>query len=296
MSRLYHKIALAGVGLLGGSLGHCFQSLNLADEVTGYVRRQYSVEECLRVGAVTHVTLSVEEAFREADLVILCTPVAQMPVLARAMLPFLRPGTLVTDVGSTKLELVEALESIFLPAGVRYVGAHPMAGSEKTGPIHAYGDLFHNAICLLTPTERTDPEALARVKELWEKVGCKTAQVSPAEHDQLVCRASHLPHILATALVDHVLGQGRPLLQAKVCASGFRDTTRVASGSPEMWRDIVLNNNGPLVREIEAYIETLQRLKTTLGGGNPEEIFDLFSRVRELRNDWLDQRTNGWNS
>ena len=296
MSRLYHKIALAGVGLLGGSLGHCFQSLNLADEVTGYVRRQCSVEECLRVGAVTRVTLSVEEAFQDADLVILCTPVAQMPILARAMLPFLKPGTLVTDVGSTKLELVKELESIYLPAGVRYVGAHPMAGSEKTGPIHAYGDLFRNAICLLTPTERTDPDALQRVKELWETVGCKTAQVTPAEHDQLVCRASHLPHILATALVHHVLGEEKPKIQAKVCASGFRDTTRVASGSPEMWRDIVLNNRGPIIREIDAYIETLQRLKTTLGSENSEDILDVFSRARELRNDWLDQRSNGWNS
>ncbi|MBR5978971.1 MAG: prephenate dehydrogenase/arogenate dehydrogenase family protein, partial [Verrucomicrobia bacterium] len=129
-----------------------------------------------------------------------------------------------------------------------------------------------------------------------ETVGCKTAQVTPAEHDQLVCRASHLPHILATALVHHVLGEEKPKIQAKVCASGFRDTTRVASGSPEMWRDIVLNNRGPIIREIEAYIETLQRLKTTLNSENSEDILDVFSRARELRNDWLDQRSNGWNS
>ena len=167
----------------------------------------------------------MEEAFTDAELVVFCVPVSQIPILARASLPFLKAGTIVTDVGSTKRELVSELETIFQPAGVHFVGSHPMAGSEKTGPINAYLDLFRNTICLLTPTERTSPEALRRVEELWEKVGCRTIRLSPADHDELVCRASHLPHLIATALVEHVLGKNNSDVQAQICASGFRDTT-----------------------------------------------------------------------
>ena len=143
---MFKKVTLAGVGLLGGSLGLNLKTRGLAREVVGYVRRAGSIEECLRVGVVTRATLSIEEAFTDADLVIFCVPVSQIPILARAALPFLKEGTIVTDVGSTKRELVTELETIFLPAGIHFVGSHPMAGSEKTGPGNAYLDLFRNII------------------------------------------------------------------------------------------------------------------------------------------------------
>ncbi len=287
---MFKKVTLAGVGLLGGSLGLNLKIRALAREVVGYVRRAGSVEECNRVGVVTRATLSVEEAFTDAELVVFCVPVSQIPVLARTALPFLKAGTVVTDVGSTKREVVEELEAIFRPAGIHFVGSHPMAGSEKTGPINAYADLFRNTICLLTPTEATDPEALERVQELWRKVGCETVLLSPSAHDELVCRASHLPHLIATALVEHVLGKNSAGVQAKICASGFRDTTRVASGSPDMWRDIVLTNRKQLLSEIDAYIETLEKMKETLKTESPENIRSLFSDARKLRNRWLDSR------
>ena len=287
---MFKKVTLAGVGLLGGSLGLNLKTRGLAREVVGYVRRAGSIEECLRVGVVTRATLSIEEAFTDADLVIFCVPVSQIPILARAALPFLKEGTIVTDVGSTKRELVTELETIFLPAGIHFVGSHPMAGSEKTGPGNAYLDLFRNTICLLTPTERTSPAALHQVQELWEKVGCRTVCLSPADHDELVCRASHLPHLIATALVNHVLGNNNSDVQARICASGFRDTTRVASGSPDMWRDIVLTNREQVLSEIDAYIETLKSMKETLKTESPENIHSLFSNARKLRNQWLDSR------
>ncbi len=287
---MFKKVTLAGVGLLGGSLGLNLKMNGLAREVVGYVRRVGSIEECSRVGAVTLATLSVEEAFTDAELVVFCVPVSQIPILARASLPFLKAGTIVTDVGSTKRELVSELETIFQPAGVHFVGSHPMAGSEKTGPINAYLDLFRNTICLLTPTERTSPEALRRVEELWEKVGCRTIRLSPADHDELVCRASHLPHLIATALVEHVLGKNNSDVQAQICASGFRDTTRVASGSPDMWRDIVLTNRKQVISELDAYIETLESMREILETESPENIRSFFSNARKLRNRWLDSR------
>lgn len=289
----FSKVTLAGVGLLGGTLGLCLQKFS--SEVMGYVRRPGSIEECLRLGVTTQASMSAEEAFSGADLVVFCTPVSMMPILARQALPFLKSGTIVTDVGSTKRELVGEMESIFQPAGIHYVGAHPMAGSEKTGSIHAFAGLFHHTLCLLTPTERTDPTALQTVQSLWMQVGCKTVLVDPARHDELVCRASHLPHVLATALVHHVLGwsqKNENTLQPKICASGFRDTTRVASGSPDMWRDIVLSNRAQLIQEWDAFMGTMQGIRQTLDTGSPEDLYKLFLRAQTLRNEWLDAKEN----
>ncbi len=292
MKDRFTKITLAGVGLLGGSLGLKIQELRLADETVGYVRRVGSVEECSRVGVVNRAVTSIEDAFSGAELVVFCTPVAQMSALAKESLPFLKPGTLVTDVGSTKRDVVKQMESIFVPKGIHFVGSHPMAGSEKTGPVHAYADLFRGALCLITPTSVTNSRALMAIEDFWRKIGCLTERLSPEEHDALVCRASHLPHIIAATLVYHALGhKPRKLgLLPRICASGFRDTTRVASGSPDMWRDIVLSNRDRIAEELEDYQSTLNRIKKILQEGSAEEIYRFFELARTLRNNWLDSK------
>ncbi len=295
---MHHKIAIIGVGLLGGSLGLALQQRGVC--VTGYFRSQISADAALQLGIVTHATTELKNAVSNQDIVILCTPIAQMPPICREILPYLNPHTIVSDVGSTKKQLVQELHSILSQANCHYVGAHPMAGSEKIGMQHATANLFQNALCLLTPTKKTNQEALRTIEKIWYEIGCRTQILSPEEHDRLVCRASHLPHLLAAALVRHVLGATDPReatpeaqkiqkLQNSICASGFRDTTRVASGSPEMWRDIIMSNREEIYKEITAFRSDLDEVTNLVQSGTEKEIYTFFTRARNLRNNWIDQ-------
>jgi len=251
------KITLVGVGLLGGSLGQVIRQRRLASRVVGCVRRSANVAECERLGAVDQALLDIKSAVREADLVILCTPIAQMRPLADEMLPVLKPGALVTDVGSVKGTVVQELEPLFASAGAVFIGSHPMAGAEKMGVSAASPDLFVKAICVLTPTPSSPPAMTERLEEFWRAVGAVPVRLTPEAHDDLVSRSSHLPHVVAAELSNYVLSPVHPKEQALLCANGFRDTTRIASGSPEMWRDICLANRRNLARVLGVFIEDL---------------------------------------
>ncbi|MEY2788634.1 MAG: hypothetical protein RLZZ34_1777, partial [Verrucomicrobiota bacterium] len=185
-----------GVGLLGGSLGLALKRRGLAGEVHGFVRRASSVAECLALGVVDRCSRNLAEAVADADLVVLCSPVGQMPELFREMSRHLPPECLVTDVGSVKSALVGEIEPLARAAGVRYVGSHPMAGAEKSGPAHARADLFDGAVCVVTPTSSSDPAAVRAIRGVWEAVGSRVLQMTPALHDDLVARSSHLPHVV----------------------------------------------------------------------------------------------------
>jgi prephenate dehydrogenase len=232
----WKKVSLIGVGLLGGSLGMVLRKRHLAGSVVGYVRRKESVKECRKAGAVDAAKLDLQETVQGADLVVLCTPVGRMEELTREMLPGLKLGAVVTDVGSVKGILVRKLESVAAKAGAHFVGSHPMAGAEKTGVSAARADLFHGAVCVITPTRRSNRAAIRDVQRLWKSAGCRLVKLDPDFHDELVSRSSHLPHIVAAELADYVLSPTRPKAQALLCANGFRDTTRIASSSTEMWR------------------------------------------------------------
>ena len=288
----WRKIALIGVGLLGGSLGLAVKQRRLAGTVEGFVRRESSLAECETLGAVDKARLDLPQTVRDADLVILCTPLAQMRDLAAQMASALTPGALVTDVGSVKGSVVQELEPIIRQAGAHFIGSHPMAGAEKTGVSHARSDLFAKAICVVTPTARAKPELVQRLESFWANIGGVPLRLTPETHDDLISRSSHLPHVVASELSNYVLSPAHAREQAMLCANGFRDTTRIASGSPEMWRDICLANRTNLARVLGVFIEDLQEFQLALEKEDRKTVEEFFEQAKQRRDQWSGQGTS----
>lgn len=282
----WQKITVVGVGLLGGSLGLAIKQRRLASKVDGFVRRSVSIGECEKLGVVDHATRDSKRAVEDADLIILCTPLNRMRELTQQMLPALKKGAVVTDVGSVKGSVVEELEPMVADAGAFFVGSHPMAGGEKTGVSAARADLFVNSVCLVTPTPNSQKDAVKQVEEFWTALGARLLKLTPALHDDLVSRSSHLPHVVAAELANYVLSPAHPEEQAIVCANGFRDTTRIASGSPEMWRDIALANRKHLSRVLGVFIEDLQEFSLALENGDAKVIEEFFEKAKQRRDKW----------
>lgn len=283
----FQKVTLIGVGLLGGSLGLALRARRLAAEVHGYVRRAEIVPAVVAAGVVDQATSNLGAAVAGADLVVLCTPIGQMEALVRSMTPHLSRGSLVTDVGSVKGPVVDQVEPLVEAVGGWFVGSHPMAGSERTGFEAARADLFEGAVCVVTPGERTHGPALDRIEAMWRAVGSEVLQLSPSRHDELVSRSSHLPHVVAAGLANYVLSPAHVRTQAMLCASGFRDTTRIAGSSPELWRDIVLANREHLSRSLGVLVADLQDFQRALEDRDPLAIEQFFNTARQRREGWL---------
>jgi len=258
----------------------------LAGRVEGYARRAATVEECRKLKVLDRTTLDLHSAVADADLVILCTPLAQMRALVKEMLPSLSRGAIVTDVGSVKASVVKDVESLIAKAGAHFVGSHPMAGGEKSGVSAARADLFVNAVCVVTPTRRSPVAAVGKVEEFWEAVGARLLRLSPEQHDALVARSSHLPHAIAATLAAWVLDPKHPFPQHKLCATGFRDTTRIASGSPEMWRDIALANRRHLGRALNEFTADVRKFQAALRRGDARALEKLFTKAKQRRDNW----------
>ncbi|MCI0535960.1 MAG: prephenate dehydrogenase/arogenate dehydrogenase family protein [Verrucomicrobiales bacterium] len=285
----WQKITVIGVGLLGGSIGLAIKRRGLAKRVSGYVRRTASIEECQKAGAVDEATCDLACAVENADVVILCTPLSQMRVLTEQMLPALKRDAIVTDVGSVKESIVQQLGPLVAKAGARFIGSHPMAGAEKMGVGAARPDLFNDAACVITPTRESSARAVEAIREFWQLVGARPLLMSPELHDEFVSRSSHLVHIVAAELANYVLNPTHPKEQALLCANGFRDTTRVASGSPDMWRDIALANRKNLSRVLGVFIEDLQEFQAALGRADGQAVQDFFEQAKRRRDQWLAQ-------
>ena len=285
----WQKVTLVGVGLLGGSLGLALKQGGLAKQVHGYVRREPSIRECEALGVVHSATRDLLGAVRNADLVVLCTPLSQMRDLTQAMAPALKQGAVVTDVGSVKASVVQTVEPLLEQTGAHFVGSHPMAGAEKMGAAAARADLFVNAACVVTPSPDSDPAAVKVVDNLWRSVGGRTLTMTPELHDEFVSRSSHLPHVVAAELANYVLSPAYAREQALLCASGFRDTTRIASGSPEMWRDIALANRKNLAKVLGVFIEDLQEFQIALERGDSKTIAEFFETAKHRRDEWSQQ-------
>jgi prephenate dehydrogenase len=282
----FRKITIIGVGLLGGSIGLAVRRRKLARLTAGFVRRRASLKDCERAGAVDYATTDLLAAVWDADLVILCTPLSQMHSRVREMLPALKRGAIVTDVGSVKASVVRELESLVAKAGAHFVGSHPMAGAEKTGVAAARVDLFANTVCIVTPTKKTNRAALKKVEQFWRAMSSRVLELKPEIHDALASRSSHLPHIIAATLASHVLSPAQPRHQAVLCANGFRDTTRIASGSPEMWRDIALANRKNLGRSLDAFIADLQKFQRLVKKRDATAITKFFETAKQRRDNW----------
>ncbi|MFX4263674.1 prephenate dehydrogenase/arogenate dehydrogenase family protein [Pelotomaculum propionicicum] len=292
MNPVFKRAAIIGVGLIGGSLGMSLCSRRLAGEVVGAGSRVENLRLAVELGAVNRYAGSPAEGVAGADLVIIATPVsATLPVL-RDILPYLEPEAVVTDVGSTKSEIVRAAEKI-LPPGISFVGGHPMAGSEHNGVSGADPYLFENAFYLITPTAATQKEALVKVKKLAVGVGAKVVEIDPERHDLAVAAVSHLPHLLAAALVNTVARMPESESVLPFAAGGFRDTTRIAAGSPLMWRDIFASNRAQVLKMIHNFRGELDLLERFLQEGEMDLIQSALEDARAARTA-LPAKTRGY--
>lgn len=279
------RIAIIGVGLLGGSIGLALRAAGFTGTRVGIGRRAVSLAKALECEAIDETSLDPAEGVAGAGLVILCTPLSRYEPLLQTIAPALEADTYVTDVGSTKAAVVRQAEKL-LPSHVRFVGSHPMAGSEKTGVEYARADLFEDALCLVTPTAHTAPETIEAITIFWQKLGGRTQLVNPGRHDQLLARVSHLPHALAAALV--CLAQADDAIE--VAGPGFADTTRIASGDPAMWTDILRSNRNELVRSVDALLGELTILRDKLNEDDAAWLEHWLARGKNARDGWVARR------
>ena len=281
----FKQVAIIGVGLIGGSLGMILKRDGLADAVVGVGRRIENLKTAVELGAIDRYVSDAKDGVRDADLVILATPVDTYERHLKEWGACLKPGAIVSDVGSVKGALVEQVEKL-LPNTVRFVGAHPIAGKEKTGVAAGSVTLFKSARCILTPTKRTDPQALQAIRALWETAGSIVLTMDPILHDKVLGAVSHLPHVAAFALINALteVQQSTPELDLLAYSGGgLRDTTRIAASSPEMWRDIFIWNRDNLVAQIETYERHLQQLKRLIQSGDGPAIEQELERAKRVR-------------
>jgi prephenate dehydrogenase len=287
--RKFGRVALLGLGLMGGSLGLALRERDLAEQVAGYDAREGAVARARERGAIDEASASLEAAVRGADLVVLATPVLAMAALFEALAPSVEAGAVVTDLGSTKWSVCEWADGL-LPHPEHFVGGHPMAGREQSGIEAAESGLFEGSTWCLTPTARTNPEATARVAGLVTRLGAVPHLLDPQTHDRLVAGVSHLPIVAAAALVRSLAETADWDAMSALAAGGFRDATRVASGDPVMARDICLSNAGQLVGRLDAYIRELQRLRAHIAAADSAIERD-FADARSAREAWLGRKS-----
>ncbi len=288
MPRLFERVTIAGVGLIGGSLALAARAAGLIGEVTGYGRSEANLVTALHRGIIDRYTLDALDAVRDADLLLLAVPVRAIAALARACAPALRPGTLVSDAGSVKESVVREVEAV-LPAGVPFVGAHPIAGTEESGAAAAVADLFHGHRCIITPGPSTPPEAVRKVRALWEGVGMQVDEMDAARHDQVLAWVSHLPHALAFSAVSAILDADGALQE--FAGSSFRDLTRVAGSSTEMWRDIFLANAPHIDAALATFGAALAELRQAIADGDAPKLDAILARARGAQRQWSLTRT-----
>ena len=256
----FQRVAVLGIGLIGGSFALALKKHGLARHIVGVARREETRQEALDSGVCDEVSADAVAAARSADLVFLASPVGAMPGLCAQIAPVVAPGCLVTDGGSTKERVVRECEPLF--SGAHFVGGHPMAGSAQTGPGAARADLFQGAAWILTPTSSTNTDALDTMRELVTVFGARIVEMAPGAHDELLAVSSHLPHLTASALVHSFLKSKADAPQiADLVAGGWRDSTRVAAGSAEMWRDICLDNGPCVERALPEFVREVEQLR-----------------------------------
>jgi prephenate dehydrogenase len=274
----FRRISILGLGLIGGSVALAIQK-HLSDcDVTGYDVDSGAMREALGSGAVDRVVSSPALACEEVQFIVLCVPVGRVEKVLAAMAPHLKPGVCVTDVGSTKRSVVEAAQRL-LPAGVHFVGSHPMAGGERHGFSAARADLFDGAICITTPTPSSDPRTVEQVEQFWRKLGMEIRRMPAEQHDHLVAQISHLPHVLASALIQSATDDA-----LAISGPGFRDVTRIAASDPALWRDILLDNADEVRGSIARFRAELNRLEALLKPGNAEELRNWLAEAAQRRN------------
>lgn len=283
MTRIIDRLAIIGVGLIGGSLARALRDSWAVGSVVGIGRSRANLEDALSLGICDEVTQDVLEGVRGADMVFISVPVCAIPGVVAEIAPALAPGCIVTDGGSVKTAIVQECEAL-MPPGCHFVGGHPIAGTEHSGAASSFATLYRGKRCILTPTERTDPVALETVERIWRQTGAEVCSMEPGHHDRIFAEISHLPHVVAYALV-HAVGtadvEGENVLS--YTAGGFRDFTRIASSDPVMWRDIAMMNRDALLASIDGFSASLAELRRRIEGGDQAGLTEFFTTAKQFR-------------
>ena len=284
------------MGLIGGSVALALKKANFATHIVGVGRTQTSLNEALKLGVIDAICIpnekqtNIQAALEGADLVLIAAPVAQTARILQSIKPHLNNQTVITDAGSTKGDVLACAKEILGEQFSQFIGGHPIAGAEKSGVSAANPDLFIGKNVVLTPTSETNKDALAGVAELWQACGANVSEMSAEDHDNIFAAVSHLPHLLAFALVDDIASRPNAAQLFSFAASGFRDFTRIAGSSPEMWRDISLANKTALLGEISAFENELNQLKQLLTNEDGAGLRAMFERASKARNDWAESK------
>lgn len=281
---LFDRLALIGIGLIGSSIAQVARERGLVREIAISTRSPETLARAEELGLGDSYYLDAAQAVDGADLVILCVPVGANEAIAKWIAPALKPGAILTDVGSTKKSVVDAVAP-HVPKGVHFIPGHPIAGTEKSGPDAGFPTLFENRWCILTPLKDTDPDAVARLTKFWEACGSNVDTMEPEHHDLVLAIVSHLPHLIAYNIVGTAsdLETVTKSEVIKYSASGFRDFTRLAASDPTMWRDVCLSNKDAILEMLARFSEDLSALQRAIRWGDGEALFNLFTRTRSIR-------------
>ena len=282
------RLTLIGTGLIGGSLALALKQAGFAGEIVGCGRRTEQLQRALELGVIDRSEANPAAAVDGAGLVVVCVPVLAAPAIFEAIAPALSPDAVLTDVGSTKQSVIDAAEQAFgkLPAG--FVPGHPIAGTEHSGVEAAFAALYQRRLTILTPTEQSSDAAIATVRDMWEACGARVALLDAEHHDDVLAATSHLPHVLAFALVDLLASRNDHDEVFAYAAGGFRDFTRIASSSPDMWRDIASANRHALTQNLDALIERLQGLRAAIAVDDRRTVHACFRRAKQARDEYVD--------
>ena len=281
---LFDRVAFIGIGLIGASMALAMRRAGLVRTVVACARRPKTRKAALDLGIANEVTKDYAKAVAGADLVVIATPVSTNGAIAKAISAHLKPGAIVTDVGSVKQAVIDAVAQ-HIPKGVHFVPGHPIAGTEHSGPEAGFAELFDNRWTILTPLPRTSPKAVAKVADMWRKMGAKVDTMKPDHHDMVMAITSHLPHLCAYTVVGTATDLAGDLQQEviKYSASGFRDFTRVAASDPVMWRDIFLSNREAVLNILQRFTEDLAGMQKHIRRGDGKALEKMFTRTRAIR-------------
>lgn len=288
---LFGTVTLIGIGLIGSSIARALRQVLLAGRVIAADRSEAVVARVRELGFADEATTDMAAAVRDADLVIACVPVGAMGAVAEVIGPHLKPGCIVSDVGSTKGSIVAQMAP-HMPPGVHLIPAHPVAGTEHSGPDSGFPELFHGRWCILTPVPDTDPAAIETLSAFWQGLGSKVEVMAPDHHDLVLAITSHVPHLIAYNIVGTAsdLEKVTESEVIKFSAGGFRDFTRIAASDPTMWRDVFLHNKEAVLEVLGRFTEDLIALQRNIRWGQGDQLFDLFTRTRAIRRSIIDQR------
>lgn len=280
------KLVIFGIGLIGGSVALALKKAGVNTHIVGVGRNRNSLDEALNLGIIDTAESDIQAAVHNADVIMLAAPVAQTTQILKSIQPFLQPNTVITDAGSTKSDVLNNAKAVLGSQCKQFIGGHPIAGAEKSGASAAMADLFVAKNVVLTPTDETNPDAINAVTALWRSCGANISTMRAEQHDAIFAAVSHLPHLLAFALVDDIASRPNAAQLFSFAASGFRDFTRIAGSHPEMWRDISLANKQALLNEITAFEQELSTVKQLLTQDDSAGLEALFERASHARNQW----------